>query len=369
MKPEFRLLTGSGETARRGELTTRQCVVATPAFMPCASHAVLRAVPPGEVADRGLQMMICNAFHLAMHPGEEVVAARGGLHEFMSWPGALATDSGGYQVFSLAGPEAIKEEGVRLQSPRTGEWLRLTPERSVEIQNALGADLIMCFDECTPYPATEEYARASLERTLRWAERSRAAHSREDQMLLGIVQGSTFPELRAESARGTVALDFDAYAIGGVSVGEPREEMFRAVEATLPHLPAAKLRYVMGVGTPLDLVEMVSRGVDLFDCVLPTRNARHGLLYTWRGVVRLNNAAHREADGPLEADCPCPACRGYSRAYLQYLLKMKEPAAWRLLSLHNLQFYATLMERVREAVSSGTLEDFHQAAARACEPE
>lgn len=352
-------------SARCGELSTAHGPLATPAFMPCASRAVVRAVAPGEVADCGLEIMICNAFHLLVSPGAEQVAARGGLHRFISWSGKLATDSGGYQVFSLAQPKDITEEGVKVRSPKTGERLLLTPERSLAAQNALGADLIMCFDECAPFPCEYAYAAQSVERTLRWAERSRAAHGRDDQVLLGIVQGSVFPELRARSAGATVELDFPAYAIGGVSVGESREQMLEAVDVCLEHLPANKLRYVMGVGTPLDIVDCVARGVDLFDCVLPTRNARHGLLYTWSGIVRLGNARYREDEGPLEEGCPCPACAGYSRAYLQYLFKLKEAAAWRLLSLHSLQFYARLIARIREAIPGGKLGELREQVAQA----
>ncbi|HEY3398188.1 MAG TPA: tRNA guanosine(34) transglycosylase Tgt [Armatimonadota bacterium] len=352
----FRLLHTSG-LARRGEFTTAHGVLQTPAFMPCASHAVIRAVDSADLAATGLTQAICNAFHLSVAPGEGLIARRGGLHRFMDWPGSLATDSGGYQVFSLAEPKAITEQGVKIRSPKTGEWLQLTPERSLQIQNDLGADLIMCFDECAPFPCEHEYARQSLERTLRWAERSRAAHARDDQVLFGIVQGSVYPDLRAQSAQATVALDFPAYSIGGVSVGESRAEMLAAVEVCLEYLPADKLRYVMGVGTPLDIVEGVRRGVDLFDCVLPTRNARHGLLYTWQGPLRLKNTAHREDDRPLDETCPCPACAKYSRAYLSYLLRQNEATAWRLLSLHNLHFYAQLMQRIREAIEAGTLDE------------
>jgi queuine tRNA-ribosyltransferase len=321
--------------------------------MPCASRAVIRALDTEDLAGTGLEIAICNAFHLSIAPGEGVVERAGGLHRFMDWGGKLATDSGGYQVFSLAEPKNISEEGVRIRSPKTGEWLLLTPERSLQIQNALGADLVMCFDECAPFPCEREYAERSYQRTLRWAERSLAAHGRAEQVLFGIVQGSVYPELRAASAQGTVALDFPAYAIGGVSVGESRAQMLEAVEACLPHLPADRVRYVMGVGTPLDIVDCVARGLDLFDCVLPTRNARHGLIYTRAGTLRMGNAAHREDERPLEEGCACPACRRYSRAYLHYLFRLKEAAAWRLLSLHNLRFYARLMARAKEAVRVG----------------
>ena len=365
---QFTILTSQPSSpARGGEFVTAHGTLTTPAFMPCASRAVVRALEPRDIRDRGLQIMICNAFHLLTTPGEEVIARRGGLHRFMNWPGLLATDSGGYQVFSLASPKDITEEGVKVRSPRTGERLLLTPERSLAVQNALGADLIMCFDECAPFPCTPDYAARSIERTLRWAERSRAAHQREDQLLFGIVQGSVFPDLRARSAQGTVALDFPAYAIGGVSVGESRAEMLDAVDASLAHLPADKPRYVMGVGTPLDLVDCVMRGVDLFDCVLPTRNARHGLLYTWSGVLRLSNARFREDDAPLEAGCPCPACARYSRAYLHYLFRLQEATAWRLLSLHNLQFYASLIQRLRSAIPAGELPALREQVAHASE--
>ncbi len=352
----FLTATDPRRLARCGVLETAHGPLTTPAFMPCASRAVIRALDSADLAATGLQIAICNAFHLSLAPGEDVIAQQGRLHRFMAWPGILATDSGGYQVFSLAEPRNITEQGVRIRSPRTGEWLLLTPERSLQIQNDLGADLVMCFDECAPFPCEREYARASFERTLRWAERSRAAHVRPEQVLFGIVQGSVYPDLRATSAERTVALDFPAYAIGGVSVGESREQMLEAVDICLEYLPQSHPRYVMGVGTPLDIVDCVTRGVDLFDCVLPTRNARHGLLYTWAGIVRLNNAAHREDDRPLDETCPCPACRRYSRAYLHYLLRLQEATAWRLLSLHNLHFYAELMRRVRQAVGEGQLD-------------
>jgi len=357
-------LTARSGSARCGVLETAHGPLDTPAFMPCASRGLIRALDTADLESTGLQIAICNAFHLSVAPGEDVIARQGGLHRFIDWGGKLATDSGGYQVFSLAEPKNLTEEGVRIRSPKTGEWLLLTPERSLQIQNELGADLVMCFDECAPFPCEHDYARASFERTLRWAERSREAHQRPDQVLFGIVQGSVYPDLRAESAERTVALDFPAYSIGGVSVGESREQMLEAVDTCLPYLPEDRVRYVMGVGTPLDIVDCVMRGVDLFDCVLPTRNARHGLVYTWSGTLRLKNSAHREDERPLEEGCPCPACQRYSRAYLHYLFRQKEVTAWRLLSLHNLQFYAGLMRKLREAIGEGRLGELRGEVAR-----
>ncbi len=345
-----------GTRARLGSLELTHAAIPTPAFMPCASLAVARACDSADLQAAGAQMLCCNAYHLWQRPGHEVIRDLGGLHRFMDWPGAILTDSGGYQVFSLSDPGRIGEEGVVFRSHVDGATLLLTPEQSLLIQNALGSDVAMAFDECTRYPVDPGYAAASVERTLRWAERSRAAHHNPDQALFGIVQGSVYPQLRERSARATVDVGFDGYALGGLSVGESKQQMLEAVEVCEPLLPADQPRYVMGVGTPLDLVECVARGMDLFDCVLPTRMARHGSLLTGQGTVKIKNARHRTDPAPLDEACDCPACRRHSRAYLHHLFRIGEASAWRLLSLHNLRFYSRLMERIREAVQAGQLD-------------
>lgn len=351
------LATDPASRARLGRIETARGSVATPAFMPCASHAVVRACAGADLEGVGVEMLCCNAYHLWQRPGHDLVRELGGLHAFMDWPGAILTDSGGFQVFSLATPKDISEEGVTFRSHVDGRRLLLTPELSAEIQNALGADIAMAFDECTPYPATREYARASLERTLRWEARSRSAHDNPHQALFGIVQGGMFADLREHSTRAVVDMGFDGHALGGLSVGESKEQMLEAVEVCEALLPADRPRYVMGVGTPSDIVECVLRGMDLFDCVLPTRMARHGSVLTSAGTVRIKNAAHRTDGAPLDDTCDCPACRRHSRAYLHHLFRLGEAAAWRLLSLHNLRFYMRLMERIRGAIAEGTLAD------------
>lgn len=351
------LATDSASRARLGRIETARGVVETPAFMPCASHAVVRACAGADLESAGVRMLCCNAYHLWQRPGHDLVRDLGGLHAFMDWPGAILTDSGGFQVFSLATPRDISEEGVAFRSHVDGRRLLLTPELSAQIQNALGADIAMAFDECTPYPATREYAQASLERTLRWEERSRAAHETPAQALFGIVQGGVFADLRERSARAVVELGFDGHALGGLSVGESKQQMLEAVEVCESVLPADRPRYVMGVGTPSDIVECVLRGMDMFDCVLPTRMARHGSVLTAQGTVRIKNARHRADPAPLDETCDCPACRRHSRAYLHHLFRLGEAAAWRLLSLHNLRFYMRLMERIRGAIAEGTLAE------------
>lgn len=351
--------------ARVGRLTTPRGEVQTPLFMPCASRAFVRACSAAQLGSVGVRMAICNAYHLMLRPGAEVVAAMGGLHPFMGWPGLLATDSGGYQVFSLGAMSKISEEGVRFRSEVDGRSVLLSPELSIQVQRALGADLAMCFDECAPYPCTYDYARDSLERTLRWAERCKREHGLAGEQgasdrlrsaaLFGIAQGGVFADLRERSARETVAMGFDGYSIGGLSVGESRQEMLDSLDAALVALPREKPRYAMGVGTPRDIVQCVARGVDIFDCVLPTRNARHGSVLTAEGVVKIANAPHRNDPRPLEAGCDCPACLHHSRAYLHHLVRSGEALAWTLLSLHNLRFYMRLMERIREAIPRGEL--------------
>jgi len=354
--------------ARVGRLVTPHGAVQTPAFMPCASHAVVRACSPQDVAAVGIQVVMCNAFHLLIRPGSEVIHQAGGLHQFMNWPGLIATDSGGFQVFSLGERRDISEDGVSIRSPLDGSPIQITPELSIQVQNELGADIIMAFDDCTPYPCSYEEAAQSMERTLRWAERSKAAHSNSLQALFGIVQGSVYPDLRAESARAITEIGFPGYAVGGVSVGETEGEMFTALDAALPELPSGAPKHLLGVGVPAQMIEAVKRGVDLFDCVLPTRNARHGLLYTWEGIVRINNAQYREDSRPLSEQCDCPACTEYSRAYLHHLFRIEEAAAWRLLTLHNLRFFAQLMAQIREAIANRGLDELAAQVAAVTAP-
>lgn len=362
MKLEI-LATEPTSRARLGRLHLAHATVDTPLFMPCASLAVVRACDSADLEAVGVQTLCCNAYHLWQRPGHERVRELGGLHRFMDWKGALLTDSGGYQVFSLADSRRITEEGVAFRSHLDGSLLMLTAEKSVEIQNALGSDIAMAFDECAPFPVSREDCAAALERTLRWAERSKAAHANPRQALFGIVQGGVFPELREASARGTVDLCFDGYALGGLSVGESKQQMLEAIQVCEPLLPRDAPRYVMGVGTPSDIVECVQRGMDMFDCVLPTRMARHGSLLTWAGTIKIKNARYREDPEPLASDCDCLTCRRYSRAYLHHLFRLGEASAWRLLSLHNIRFYMLLMERIRQAIREGTLAQLRSQVA------
>ena len=346
--------------ARVGEMTLSHGTVQTPVFMPCASLATVKACPAHLVETTDIEMLVANAYHLWLRPGHRIVEKMGGLHAFMGWQHPILTDSGGFQVFSLAKPKDITEEGVKFRSHISGEALLLTAEKSLEIQNALGSDIAMIFDECAPYPAEHEYVAQSLERTLRWSERSKAAHSNPQQALFGIVQGGVYDDLRARSAQGTVGIGFDGYAIGGLSVGESKEQMLTALEASLPYLPEDQPRYVMGVGTPLDILECAERGVDMFDCVLPTRMARHASLMTWDGPLKINRLEFADSDEPLDATCRCGTCQRYSRGYLRHLFVCKEAGAWQLLSMHNLHFYAQFMVQLREAIREGTLGELRQ---------
>lgn len=356
MSASFEITARSGEgAARRGELLFAGSRLRTPAFMPCASRAVVRACSPDDLQAVGVEIAVANTWHLHLRPGEEVIASAGGLHAFMAWEGLLATDSGGFQVFSLAGPNDITEDGVHLISPLNGGREFLTPESCVAIQEKLGADIAVALDICSPYPVSYDEARLAVERTLRWGQRCLQAHRREGQWLWGVVQGSVYTDLRTRSAKETAALGFTGFGIGGLSVGESRAEMLEALEASIQALPAEAPKWVMGVGTPRDIVEAVLLGADLFDCVLPTRLARHGSVLTAEGPLKLGNAAFRTDRRPIEENCDCPACRRYSRAYLHHLFRLEEAAAWRLLSLHNLRWYVQLMERVREAIGAGTL--------------
>jgi queuine tRNA-ribosyltransferase len=339
--------------ARAGRFTTPHGEILTPTFMPVGTQATVKSLSPEELTALGAQIILSNTYHLYLRPGAETVAQLGGLHRFMQWDRPILTDSGGFQVFSLAHLRKLDEDGVTFRSHIDGSEQRLTPERAVWAQEQLGADVIMCFDECVEYPATHERARTSMERTHRWAERCRRAQTRADQALFGIVQGSTYEDLRAESARAITALDFPGYAIGGVSVGETKEECWRVTGAVTPLLPANKPRYLMGVGSPEDLVEGVARGVDLFDCVLPTRIARNGTLLTDAGRVTVTRGGLRTQEAPVDPTCDCYTCRHFSAAYLHHLFKAEELLGYRLASIHNLRYMARLSARMRDAILEG----------------
>jgi queuine tRNA-ribosyltransferase len=346
--------------ARAGRLTTPHGDVETPAFMPVGTAGAVKAVTARDVREAGAQMVLANTYHLMLRPGDETVSDLGGLHAFVGWDGPMLTDSGGYQVFSLADLRTIDEDGVRFRSHLDGSAHVLTPERSIEVQMNLGADFIMAFDECPPYPASREEVEAAVRRTTRWAERSRAAHKRSDQWMLGIVQGGVFDDLRERSARELLPLDFPGYAVGGLSVGEPKPDRDRVLEHLDPILPAEKLRYLMGVGTPEDILESVARGIDLFDCVLPTRNARNGQLFTSRGKLTIRNARYRRDPRPPDPDCVCYTCRTASRAYLRHLHHAGEMTAAILMTIHNLSFYLDTLKRIRQSIALGRFEELRQ---------
>jgi len=341
--------------ARRGRLVLAHGVVETPIFMPVGTYGSVKAMSPAELEAVGAQIILGNTFHLWLRPGTDVVAAHGGLHRFIGWHRPILTDSGGFQVFSLGALRKVLEEGVAFASPINGDRLLLTPERSMEIQRALGSDIVMVFDECTAYPATREAAAASMELSLRWAARSKSAHAGNRNALFGIVQGGMYEDLRERSLAELAAIGFDGYAIGGLSVGEPKDEMLRVLAHTAPRLPADKPRYLMGVGTPEDLVAGVRAGVDMFDCVLPTRNARNGWLFTRFGDIRIRNARHRTDTAPLDATCGCYTCRHFSRGYLHHLQRVNEILGAQLATIHNLHYYLTLMAGLREAIAAGSL--------------
>ena len=339
--------------ARAGVATTARGSFRTPCFMPVGTRGAVRAVSTADLEDLGTEVMLANAYHLMLRPGAEVVAGLGGVHGFAGWPGHVLTDSGGYQVFSLQ-PD-VDDDGVTFRSTYDGSTHRLTPERALEVQGLLGADIAMVLDVCPPLPSPPEVVRLAVERTAAWAERSRRAHARDGQALFGIVQGGVDEGLRVESAERTVAVGFDGYAVGGLSVGEGRDDMLAALAAALARLPRDAPRYLMGVGDPVGLVEAVALGVDLFDCVLPTRLARHGTVLTSTGRLHLRNASHTRDEGPLDACCPCPVCARWSRAYLRHLLRTADPGAARLLTLHNLSWTLALVARARAAVVAGEL--------------
>lgn len=369
---KFELLNTDGRS-RRGKLIFQRGVVDTPAFMPVGTYGTVKAMTPEELESIGAQIVLGNTFHLMLRPGMDVIRAHGNLHGFMHWNKPILTDSGGFQVFSLASLRKITEQGVEFRSPVNGDLVNLTPERSMQVQRDLDSDIAMIFDECTPYPATESEARASMELSLRWAARSREEFNRlqNPNALFAIVQGGMYMNLREASLAGLTQIGFDGYAIGGLAVGEPKEERERVLEELEPHLPAAHPRYLMGVGTPEDLVEAVRRGVDMFDCVMPTRNARNGHLFTTTGVVRIRNAAHEKDTRPIDENCTCYTCRNYSRAYLKHLDRCNEILGARLATIHNLHYYQYLMAGIREAIGAGEFSvfaaDFY--AKRAGQPE
>jgi queuine tRNA-ribosyltransferase len=365
--------------ARRGRLKTAHGVVETPAYMPVGTQGSVKAVSSRELVELESQIILGNTYHLFVRPGLEVIRKFGGLHRFMNWDGPILTDSGGYQIFSLAKLRKITEEGAHFQNHIDGSAAFISPEIAMEIQATLGSDIAMVLDECPPWPCEYDYAARSLEMTLRWAKRCKdvaaaqwaareqvndgphAAHraaTTEEQMVFGIVQGATFEDLRRSSAQALAAMDFDGYAIGGVSVGEPEPEMMNAVEWSEPHLPVNKPRYAMGLGTPPQMIELIARGVDMFDCVLPTRLARTAAAFTAGGTLNLKNAEFTFQTGPVEEGCSCEACRGYSRAYIRHLLKSEEILGLRLLSIHNLHFYLDLMKQARRTIEDGTFSDF-----------
>ena len=357
----FEVLARDG-AARTGRLTTAHGVIETPAFMPVGTAATVKAMTPEGVAATGARILLGNTYHLMLRPTAERVAALGGLHKFMNWPHAILTDSGGFQVMSLAGLRTLSEEGVAFRSHLDGSKHLLTPERSIDIQRLLGADITMVLDECTPFPAERDAVERSMELSMRWAERSRRAFvEREGHGIFGIVQGGVHADLRERSARRVVEIGFDGHAIGGLAIGEGQETTFAMVEATVPFLPPEKPRYLMGVGKPADLVGAVKRGIDMFDCVLPTRSGRTAQAFTRQGTLNLRNARHADDPTPLDAECRCPACTGFSRAYLHHLVKAGEILASMLLTTHNLTYYADLVGAMREAIMAGRLAEFEAA--------
>ena len=344
--------------ARRGQLQFPRGTIETPAFMPVGTYGTVKAMTPEEIKGIGAEIILGNTFHLMLRPGTEVIKAHGDLHDFMHWDKPILTDSGGFQVFSLADMRKITEEGVHFRSPINGDKILMTPESSMQIQRELGSDIVMIFDECTPYPATHKEAQQSMQLSTRWAKRSKQAHADNPSALFGIVQGGMYEDLRSESAHALQDIGFDGYAIGGLSVGEPKDEREKVLETTLPLLPQDKPRYLMGVGKPEDIVEAVRRGVDMFDCVIPTRNARNGHLFTRYGQLRIRNAKNQSDTRPIDEECGCYTCQNYSRAYLRHLDKCGEILGARLNTIHNLYYYQQLMSELREAIAETRLDDY-----------
>ncbi len=365
----YQLLKQEG-TARRGVFTTVHGTVQTPAFMNVGTSAAIKGgISSYDLKDLKCQVELCNTYHLHLRPGDEKIKALGGLHRFMGWEGPILTDSGGFQVFSLAQLRTIEELGVHFQSHIDGRRIFMGPEESMRIQSNLGSTIAMAFDECIENPATREYTQKSINRTVRWLVRCKAEMERLNslpdtinphQMLFGINQGSTYKDLRIEHMKQIAALDLDGYAIGGLAVGETAQEMYDTIEAVEPYMPKDKIRYLMGVGTPANIIEAVYRGVDLFDCVMPSRNARHGHLFTWSGIININNAKYELDESPIDPHCDCPVCQRHSRAYIRHLMKAGEMLGMRLAVMHNLYFYNTLMERIREALDEGRFTQFRE---------
>lgn len=365
----FRVLKTEGR-ARRGEFTCPHGTVQTPVFMNVGTQGAIKgALSAGDLEKIGTQVELSNTYHLHLRPGDEVVKKMGGLHKFMTWAGPILTDSGGFQVFSLASLRKIKEEGVTFSSHIDGHRIFMGPEESMRIQSNLGSDIAMAFDECVENPATYEYAKASCQRTYRWLVRCKKELDRLNsmpdavnpgQVLFGINQGATFPELRIAHMKQIAELDLPGYAIGGLAVGEPTDVMYEIIDAVEPHMPKDKPRYLMGVGTPSNIIEAVARGVDFFDCVMPARNARHGRLFTWQGAINMKNAKYELDERPIDPECDCPVCRRYSRAYIRHLFKAEEMLAMRLCVMHNLYFYNKLTEKIRNALDEGTFESFRK---------
>ena len=363
----FKILKTEGK-ARRGEFTCAHGTVQTPVFMNVGTQAAIKGgLSAFDLKDIHCQVELSNTYHLHLRPGDKVVKELGGLHKFMRWDGPILTDSGGFQVFSLSGLRKIKEEGVTFASHLDGHRIFMGPEESMQIQSNLGSDIAMAFDECVENPATYEYAKASCERTLRWLERCKAEHDKlnalpdcvnPQQMLFGINQGATFPDLRIWHMQETAKIDCDGYAIGGLAVGEPTEVMYEIIDAVEPYMPQDKPRYLMGVGTPSNIIEAVARGVDFFDCVMPARNARHGKLFTWNGALNIKNEKHKLDERPIDSECDCPVCRSFSRSYIRHLFTAGEMLGMRLAVMHNLYFYNQLAQRIRDALDAGTFTEF-----------
>ena len=354
---QFELLTTDGK-ARRGRLDFERGSVQTPAFMPVGTYGTVKAMTPAAVRETGAEILLGNTFHLMLRPGTEVIQACGDLHDFMQWDRPILTDSGGFQVWSLSERRKITEKGVTFASPVDGARVFLGPEESMAVQAALGSDIVMCFDECTPYPATEKQASDSMQMSMRWAARCKDAHAGNPSALFGIVQGGMFEALRQESAQALTGIGFDGYAIGGLSVGEPENEREAVLGYTLPVLPADKPRYLMGVGRPQDIIAAVRHGVDMFDCVMPTRNARNGYYFTHKGVLKIRNARFRLDTRPIDEDCDCYTCRNFTRAYLKHLDRCGEMLGPQLATIHNLHFYQQLMAGLRDAIEHGRLDEF-----------
>jgi queuine tRNA-ribosyltransferase len=350
--------------ARRGTVHLAHGNVQTPAFMPVGTYGTVKAMSPLELKEINAHIVLGNTFHLWLRPGLAVIEAHGGLHKFMGWDGPILTDSGGFQVFSLGSMRKISEEGVKFKSPINVDTCFLTPEESMRIQKVLNSDIVMIFDECTPFPATPQEAKESMQLSLRWAKRSKVAHQGNDNALFGIIQGGMYEELRDISLSGLIEIDFDGYAIGGLSVGEPKEDMLRILAHTAPKMPQNKPRYLMGVGTPEDLVAAVSQGIDMFDCVMPTRNARNGWLFTQYGDVKIKNTRYKTDTQPLDADCSCYTCQNFSRAYLHHLHRVGEILSARLNTIHNLHYYQVLMAGMRNSIEAGTFEAYKSEFAK-----